>query len=265
VTQVVLQGALTKQPLEYQLGYAGTIGGRAAQLVLTADDFSPTGTSFTLQNHGCSPDGTQTPQYPGTLVPIGDHQACLVTAIQDAVHLGWIESDGVSILLQASGLGVEQLEAIGRSVHRVPGELALTLSEPPPAGLELVGQGERPHEPSTVVEFDQDGCSYVVMTSRTDPVPGGFNPYAAPTTVRGAPGRIIGIGTLAWTADDATMTIGILAPDVAPGTSLVQLTRHRRVVGGDRRPSLATAADESGRPGPPRRRDVTSGPHTNRR
>jgi hypothetical protein len=33
-------------------------------------------------------------------------------------------------------------------------------------------------------------------------------------TVRGAPGQIIGIGTLAWTADDATMTIGILAPDV---------------------------------------------------
>jgi hypothetical protein len=45
-------------------------------------------------------------------------------------------------------------------------------------------------------------------------VPFFFNPYSVPTTVRGAPGRIIGVGSITWTSEGSTMTMGIRAQDV---------------------------------------------------
>ena len=217
ITRLGLEGdAALPQPLEYQLGYAGTVDGHAAQLLITTDDFSRTDfPSFTLENHGCNADGTQTPQRSGTIVPIGAHQACLITNIQSAIHLGWIDDDGVSVLIQGSGLSVEQMEAIGADVERVPRDpLALRLRTAPPGGLSLVGEGERPLTDSTFLQFDQGGCSYVVMTRLAAPVPFGFSPYSAPTTVRGAPGQIIGVGTITWSSDGSTTTMGLNAPDV---------------------------------------------------
>lgn len=217
ITQVGLEGdAALPQPLEYQLGYAGTLDGHAAQLLITADDFSRTAVpSFTLENHGCDVDGDGSPRFPGTIVALGAHQACLITNIQNAIHLGWIDDDGVSVLIQGSGLSVEQIEAIGADVERVPGDpLALRLGTAPPAGLSLVGEGERPLTDSTFLQFDQGGCSYVVMTRFAAPVPFGFSPYSAPTTVRGAPGQIIGVGTVTWSSDGSTTTMGLNAPDV---------------------------------------------------
>jgi hypothetical protein len=217
VTQVGLDGdAALPQPLEYQLGYAGTVDGDAAQLLITADDFSRTNfPSFTLENDGCDVDGDGSPRFPGTIVAIGSHQACLITNIQNALHLGWIDDDGVSVLLQSSGLSVEQLEALGASVERVPGDpLALRLRTAPPPGLTLVGEGQRPLTDSTFLQFDQGGCSYVVMTRLAAPVPFGFSPGAPPTTVRGAPGQVIGVGSIMWTSEGSTMSMGIRAQDV---------------------------------------------------
>lgn len=208
--------SLPTQPREYQLGYAGTVGGRAAQLLITADDFSDTASpTRSLGDQSCATEGTPTPQRPGSVVAIGNHQACLVTQIQDTIHVGWIDPDGVNVLLQGSGLSVKQMEAVAASVERVPGDpLALRLATSPPPGLDLIGDGLRPPIEEVSVSFDQGGCSYFVRTRRADPVPFGFNPYSVPATVRGVPGRVIGIGSITWTRDNTTWTLGIHAQDV---------------------------------------------------
>jgi hypothetical protein len=218
ITKIDVQDAssLPAQPREYQLGYAGTVDAHAAQLVITADDFSNSQMpNFTLENHGCDTNGDGSPRFPGTIIPIGDHQACLITNIQSAIHLGWIDDDGVSVLIQASGLSVEQVEAIGQSVERTPGtSLEVDLRQPPPAGLDLTGKGLRPPFEDVWVSFDQDGCSYFLTAARADPIPFFFDPYSATTTVRGQAGRIIGIQNVTWVDGDTRFGVSLDASDV---------------------------------------------------
>jgi hypothetical protein len=224
ITKISLQDAssLPPQPLEYQLGYSGTVDGRPAQLMVTAHDFSQTQSpNFTLENQGCATDGTPTVQKPGTVVPIAGHQACLITNIQNALHLGWIDDDGVSVLLQSSGLSVEQLEAVAGTVERVPGDaLAVELAGAPPAGLELVGRGVRPPLESVWISFEQDGCSYFTTSARAEPVPFGFDPYSPSTTIRGKPGRITGVQNVTWIDGDTRFGVSLDAQNVleAPPT-----------------------------------------------
>jgi hypothetical protein len=204
------------QPREYQLGYAGMVDGHAAQLMVTVDDFSQTQSpNFTLENHGCDTNGDGSPRFPGSIVPVGSHQACLITNIQNALHLGWIDDDGVSVLLQSSGLSVEQLEAVAETVERVPGDaLTVELASAPPAGLELVGTGVRPPLESVWISFDQDGCSYFATSARADPVPFAFDPYSPAATIRGKPGRITGVQNVTWIDGDTRFGVSIDAQDV---------------------------------------------------
>lgn len=224
ITKISLQdtASLPAQPRTYQLGYAGTLDGHAAQLMITADDFSGTSSpDFTLENDGCDTNGDGSPRFPGTIVPVGDHQACLITNIQNALHLGWIDDDGVSVLLQSSGLSVEQLEAVAAQVERDPADpLARHLAGPPPSGLELVGSGVRPPLESVWISFDQNGCSYFATSARADPVPFGFDPYSPATTIRGKEGRIIGVQNVTWIDGDTRFGVAINAQDVlqAPAT-----------------------------------------------
>lgn len=210
------------QPREYQLGYAGTVDGHAAQLMITADDFSGTlAPNFTLENHGCDTNGDGSPRFPGTIVPVGGHQACLITNIQNALHLGWIDDDGVSVLLQSSGLSVDQLQAVAATVERVPGDaVSIELAGEPPTGLELVGSGIRPPLESVWISFEQNGCSYFATSSRADPVPYFFDPYSPATTIRGTSGRIVGIQNVTWIDGTTRFGVSIDAPNVleAPAT-----------------------------------------------
>jgi hypothetical protein len=218
ITKISVQDAtsLPPQPRTYELGYAGTVDGQPAQLMITADDFSGTRSpSFTLENHGCDTNGDGAPRFPGTIVAVGDHQACLITNIQNALHLGWIDADGVSVLLQSSGLSVEQLEAVATQVERDSADsIALHLAVSPPRGLELVGDGLRPPLESVWISFDQDGCSYFATSARADPVPFGFDPYSPSAIIRGKSGRLIGVQNVTWIDGETRFGVAVDAQDV---------------------------------------------------